>query len=97
MPLSYLVHLGTPGFMGYHIPGSEVVLIRTRDDFLFVVRPKTPDLEYAALIPEYYEITKWFLPNAGGLLLMLADTLSELVSKQKLSLLLNHNGRYSSY
>ena len=68
-PLNYLTHLGIPGYMGYHIPGSEIVLIRTWDDFLFAVRPKTPDLEYATLIPEYYELTKWFLPNAKGVVI----------------------------
>ncbi|MET1160157.1 MAG: FkbM family methyltransferase [Thermoprotei archaeon] len=67
--LNYLVHLGTPGFMGYHIPGSKPVLIRTWDGYLFMIRPQTPDLEYATLIPEYYELTKWFLPNAKGVVI----------------------------
>lgn len=68
-PLNYLIHLGVPGFMGYHIPGSDLVLVRTWDDHIFAIRPKTPDLEYTTLIPEHYELTRWFLPNAKGIVI----------------------------
>jgi len=65
-PIIYITHKirgGTIDFQGYHIPGQRLLIIKTWDEFVFLIRPKTSDLDYATLIPEYYEYNNWFVPH----------------------------------
>jgi len=48
------------------IPGSKPLTLVTWDGFTFLVRPNTADLHAATMIYENYELTRWFYPNAKG-------------------------------
>jgi FkbM family methyltransferase len=65
----YASKLGKGGSLGYFIPGFKPITIRTWDESVFVVRPRTPDLGFATLTLEFYELTRWFLPNARGVVI----------------------------
>jgi len=66
-PLNFLLHFGKGGVLGFYIPGKKPLVIRTWDGFRFVIRPGTTDLGHATLVPELYELNKWFLPNVRGI------------------------------
>ncbi|MEM1646208.1 MAG: FkbM family methyltransferase [Ignisphaera sp.] len=68
--IMYLVMLGRRGStLGFYIPGRKFLTIRTWDGCIFKVRPKTTDLGFATLTSEFYELTKWFIPNAKGVVI----------------------------
>jgi FkbM family methyltransferase len=50
----------------YYLPGNKVIKIRTEDGYIFSIRPKTKDLILATMYFERYELKRWFLPNARG-------------------------------
>lgn len=69
--INYLLHFLTGrlsgGSLGFYIPGQDLLRIKTWDGYIFYVRPKTPDPVYAILSLEQYELRKWFLPYAKGI------------------------------
>lgn len=61
---------GRRTYLGLYIPGSKVLKIRTSDGYQFFIRPKTTDLALALLYThEPYELNKWFLPYARGVVI----------------------------
>ena len=52
--------------LSYYLPGRKLVKIRTEDGYIFNIRPKTTDLFLATMYFERYELERWFLPNARG-------------------------------
>ena len=63
-----LLHLTKPSLVSY-IRGSTPLIIKTWDGYKFQIRPGTIDLSLASLIPEYYVLIKWFIPNAKGIVI----------------------------
>ncbi len=66
----YVLELGRRGkTLGYYILGSETLKIKTWDNYIFNVRPRTTDLGFAALTLESYELNRWFVPNVNGVVI----------------------------
>lgn len=63
---SYLTRRLSGDSLGFYIPGRKLLAIKTRDNCVFLVRSKTPDLTLATLSMEQYELKRWFLPYAKG-------------------------------
>ena len=66
-PINYLVHRGKASCLGVYVPGEKAFKVKTWDGYTFLIRPRTEDLSLALLLGEHYELTKWFLPNAKGI------------------------------
>jgi len=65
----YTINLGKGGSLGFHVPGTHFLKIKTHDGYLFYCRPKTTDLGLATLTSEFYELVNWFIPYARGVVL----------------------------
>jgi len=57
--------------------GKNYLRVITPDNFLFVIRPTIYDILWASLGAEYYELNKWFLPNAKGVVVDVGAHLGE--------------------
>jgi len=66
-PINCLVHREKAVCLGVYVPGEKPFKVRTWDGYTFLIRPRTEDLSLALLLGEYHELTKWFLPNAKGI------------------------------
>jgi len=65
--LRNLTKRSSEGSLGFYVPGRSLLAVRTWDNCKFLVRPKTPDLTVATFSMEEYELKRWFLPYARGI------------------------------
>ncbi len=60
---------GEAGCLGVYLLGEKPIKVKTWDGYTLLIRPRTEDLSLALLLGEYHELTKWFLPNAKGIVI----------------------------